>query len=100
MTMDSIHRFLIAYDITDDARRTRVAKALQTYGDRIQYSVFLIDAKPAKLVRLRAVLRRLIDTGMDSVLICSLGPLANGGSRRIDFIGLERTFTEQGPLIL
>lgn len=100
MNLDTVHRFLICYDVVDDPRRDRLAKVLQTYGDRIQYSVFLIDAKPAKLVRLRAAMRRVIDTDVDSVLVCSLGPLTEGGTRRIEFIGRQRRFTGHGPLIV
>lgn len=33
--------YVIAYDISDDHRRARVAAILQSYGDRIQRSVFL-----------------------------------------------------------
>ena len=32
---------VIAYDISDDHRRARVAAILQAYGDRIQRSVFV-----------------------------------------------------------
>ena len=37
--------YLVAYDIPDDGRRTRLARVLEGYGDRIQYSVFLCDLK-------------------------------------------------------
>lgn len=33
-------RWLVCYDIPDDRRRTRLAKWLNGFGDRIQYSVF------------------------------------------------------------
>ncbi|BDI31520.1 CRISPR-associated endoribonuclease Cas2 1 [Capsulimonas corticalis] len=36
-------RYLIAYDITDDAKRTKLSKMLQDYGDRVQKSVFEAD---------------------------------------------------------
>lgn len=100
MNADSVHRFLIAYDISDDPRRSRVAKALESYGDRIQYSVFLVDAKPAKLLRLRAALRRVMDLDGDCALICDLGPLSYGGRRRMEFIGHPPDYTGEGPLIL
>ena len=32
--------YLVSYDITDNRRRTRLAKALKDFGDRVQYSVF------------------------------------------------------------
>ena len=31
---------VIAYDIPEDKRRTKVAKALEGYGERMQYSLF------------------------------------------------------------
>jgi CRISPR-associated protein Cas2 len=100
MTSDSVHRFLIAYDITSDARRIRVAKTLESYGDRIQYSVFIVDAKPAKMVRLRDVLRWQMDLSADSALICDLGHVAADGVSRLQFLGQERSYTGQGPMVI
>lgn len=41
--------YLITYDIPDDNRRLRLAKALKDFGERVQYSVFecLLDEKLA-----------------------------------------------------
>jgi CRISPR-associated protein Cas2 len=61
MSLDDVRRYLIAYDISDDVRRTKVAKKLESFGDRVQYSVFIVDARPAKLLRLRAQLTDMID---------------------------------------
>jgi CRISPR-associated protein Cas2 len=97
---DKVHRYILAYDVASDARRTRVAKTLESYGDRLQYSVFLIDAKPAKMIRLRCAVTEQIDLVTDSLLVCDLGPLAGDGGKRIDFIGATRTFTGHGPLVL
>ena len=36
-------RFIIAYDVTDDANRTRLSKLLLDYGERVQKSVFEAD---------------------------------------------------------
>ena len=76
MSRDAPRRFLIAYDVTDDRRRTRVATRLSSFGDRVQFSVFVIDGRPAKLVRLRRTLKMLIDPEVDSVIICDLGPVS------------------------
>ncbi len=99
MSADSTHRYLICYDIVDDPRRARLAKALQSFGDRVQFSVFLIDAKPAKLVRLRSRIRTIIAPDNDSVLICSLGPTHAGANDAMEFLGRQRPLTEHGPLI-
>lgn len=100
MTADRVHRYIVAYDISSDLRRVRVAATLDSYGDRVQYSVFLVDAKPAKLMRLRAAVTAQIDFRTDSVLICDLGTLPDRGTNHIEVIGLSRSFTGQGPLVL
>jgi len=99
MTADSTRRFLIAYDIRDDGRRGRIAKALESYGDRIQYSVFLVDAKPAKLLRMKVTIRSKMDVAADSILICDLGYSGRPGLTNLEFLGIERDFTGQGPII-
>jgi CRISPR-associated protein Cas2 len=97
---DTVHRYLLAYDIASDTQRTRVAKTLESYGDRLQYSVFLIDTKPAKMIRLKSRVTAQIDLTTDSLIICDLGPLTGEGGKRISFIGMTRPVTEHGPLIL
>lgn len=34
------HMIVVAYDIADDKRRSRMVKLLEQYGNRINYSVF------------------------------------------------------------
>ncbi|QSB16762.1 CRISPR-associated endonuclease Cas2 [Natronosporangium hydrolyticum] len=100
MSLDDVRRYLIAYDVSDDVRRTKVAKKLESYGDRVQYSVFIVDIRPAKLLRLRAQLTELINESTDSLLFCNLGTLSESKSRSLDVIGLSRTITDHGPAIL
>ncbi|MCP2255211.1 CRISPR-associated protein Cas2 [Prauserella aidingensis] len=95
---DKVHRYLLAYDVESDARRNRVAKTLESYGDRLQYSVFIVDAKPAKLIRLKAAVTDKLDLAVDALLICDLGPLSRGDG--IEFIGVTRSFTGHGPLVI
>jgi CRISPR-associated protein Cas2 len=42
-------RYLIAYDISEDRRRSRVHRWLKRWGDRIQYSVFEAELEPRDL---------------------------------------------------
>lgn len=62
--------YIVTYDIPDDRRRTRVAKILEDYGDRVQYSVFelLLDG-PQRLASLRRRLLKTINPEADSVRI-------------------------------
>lgn len=96
---DDVRRVLVAYDIPSDRRRTRVAKKLSSYGDRIQYSVFVVDAAPAKLLRMREELNELVDPETDSILMCDVGLLATVDEKRFSYVGLTRTITPDGPLI-
>jgi CRISPR-associated protein Cas2 len=97
---EAVHRFLIAYDIVDDKRRIRISTMLESFGDRIQYSVFIVDAKPAKLSRLSDKLHTLMSGDADSALICDLGPSEATGPARIRYLGRRRPITSDAPLIL
>jgi len=87
---EPLRRMIVAYDIADDRRRDRVALALQEHGDRIQYSVFVVDGRPASFVRLRASLARLIDADVDSILLCDLGPRDTAIKRSMTYLGARR----------
>ncbi len=99
MSRDASRRYLIAYDVVNDARRLRVAKKLESYGDRIQYSVFVVDVRPARIVRLVAALEQIINPQDDSVLLCDLGLLAALDEKRFLMIGQRRPLFDNGPLI-
>lgn len=92
--------FLAAYDVPDDPRRDRLAKALLSYGDRIQDSVFLIEAAPVKLARLRRELQALMSEEEDSVLLCDLGPAGSSMGTTIEFLGRERNLTTPQSFIV
>lgn len=97
--MEESRRWLVAYDVSDDARRTRIAKALGRFGDRVQYSVFVVDLRPAKLVRLRTILESLMEPE-DSVLLADLGPARSIDARRFEFLGRRREVMARGPVVL
>lgn len=98
--MEATRRYLVAYNISDDRRRARVAQRLETFGDRVQYSVFVVDIRPARLVRLRTMLEGLIDRTGDSVLLCDLGQIDTIDARRFEFLGRAATVTPHGPIVL
>ncbi len=53
-------RYAIAYDVPEDGTRIRVARILEGYGWRVQFSVFECDLEPADLERLVRRLRRTL----------------------------------------
>lgn len=42
-------RYVIAYDVVDDRKRTRLAEILLDYGERVQKSVFEADLKRSEM---------------------------------------------------
>ncbi|QAU51457.1 CRISPR-associated endonuclease Cas2 [Corynebacterium pelargi] len=83
----------MAYDISNDRRRTRLASKLEKYGDRLQYSVFVVDASPAKLIRMKSEIEEVLDLQKDSVLLCDLGRLTELSEARFSFLGQSREIT-------
>ena len=64
---DEKRSYLVAYDINDDRRRDHVAKILRCYDERLQYSVFFLRIRPAKML----VVQNLIE--VEIVVVCFLG---------------------------
>ncbi|PWH18352.1 MAG: CRISPR-associated endonuclease Cas2 [Ardenticatenia bacterium] len=60
---------LVSYDIPDDRRRVRLAKVLQDYGERVQYSVFECDLTQKQLQQMVREVRQVISDEQDSVRV-------------------------------
>ena len=58
---------VVAYDISDDHRRTRLHKALKRFGTPVQESVFEFHLKLAELLRLKQFIHQAIDPQTDEV---------------------------------
>ncbi|MGB9861547.1 MAG: CRISPR-associated endonuclease Cas2 [Candidatus Bipolaricaulaceae bacterium] len=75
---------VVAYDISDDRRRERVAKILEGYGERVQYSVFECRLDRMQYLRLRHKLEEVIDRESDMI---SFYFLCETDVQRIERIG-------------
>lgn len=77
-----------AYDISADGRRSKVAALLQSWGDRVQRSVYVLDIGPEELADLRVRLSEEIDVDTDSIHLftqcvrCADAMVCIGQSRR------------------
>lgn len=89
--MSSRTRHLVCYDIADDRRLRRVAKTLEGFGVRLQYSVFECALDRMRLEELRAALDGAIKHDEDQVLFVSLGALASDDNVVIEAMGLPYT---------
>ncbi len=59
--------YAVSYDIEDDRRRLKVARALKGYGERVQKSVFEVFLNRNQREKLERELINLIDRETDSV---------------------------------
>jgi len=64
--------YLIAYDISNDRRRTKVHKTLSGFGKWTQYSLFECHLNEKEMITLRAKLEQLLDSKEDNVCIYSI----------------------------
>lgn len=62
---------LVSYDVRNDKRLRRVAKVLEGYGERVQYSVFRCHLSQRELQRLRWDLAKVM-APEDSLLVVRL----------------------------
>ena len=76
--------YVIAYDIPNDRRRTKVHKTLCGFGEWTQYSLFECFLEAKELVQLRAKLQALLDPDQDSV---RLYPLSAECCEKVETIG-------------
>ena len=63
---------LVSYDIVDDKQRTRLAKKLLNFGQRVQYSVFECNLNKDQLKEMKKQIMKFIDLKKDSLRIYRL----------------------------
>ena len=88
--------YTVAYDITDDKRRNRVAKILKDFGTRIQYSVFECDTDRRALLRLRNRLEKVINFKEDTITFYHLCAACE---KQIDRIGLKKGIDKHSYIV-
>jgi CRISPR-associated protein Cas2 len=80
-------RYIITYDISDPKRLRGVAKTLEGYGVRLQFSVFECLLDSMRLSKARAALHEIIDTSEDQILFIYLGPEATDVGLSMESLG-------------
>jgi CRISPR-associated protein Cas2 len=93
---------LVTYDVNttsiDGQRRLRlVSKACESYGQRVQNSVFECIVDAAQFAALRLRLLDIINPEEDSLRFYQLG---NRYKTKVEHIGTKVTLDLEGPLIL
>jgi CRISPR-associated protein Cas2 len=90
------HRFLVAYDVRDDARLRRTHQTMLGYGDPLQYSVFLCELSETEAALMEGALLRVVQASVDSVLIVDLGPASGLAQQRIRTLGTAQLPQRRG----
>lgn len=85
--MSSRLRYLISYDIANPKRLRRVARTLEGFGTRLQYSVFECSLDEIRLAELKSQLYPIVNHNEDQVLFVSLGPVAKNATLVINAMG-------------
>ncbi len=92
---------LISYDVAKDdngdKRLRHVAKILEDYGQRVQYSVFECLVTPAQWIQLKSKLKKEINIKYDSLRFYSLG---ENWRNRVEHIGQKAVRNPQGVMII
>ena len=84
-------RYLVSYDICDPKRLRQVARVLEGFGVRLQYSVFECPLDELRTAALKTTLHPILNHDEDQVLFVSLGPSSNDASLIIEAMGLPYT---------
>lgn len=92
-------RYLVSYDIANAKRLRRVANTLESFGTRLQFSVFECPLDDMKLAQAKAALAEIINNDHDQVLFVSLGPAAADATLIIDAMGLPYTVRSRVTII-
>lgn len=92
---------LITYDVSTTTRSgqrrlRQVAKLCQSYGQRVQNSVFECIVDATQYAELKIKLSELIDTEQDSLRFYQLG---NNYKKKVEHIGVKESLDIEGPLI-
>jgi len=82
---------VVAYDISDPKRLSKIARIMKDYGVRVQYSVFELYADNETLDEMMDRALDIMDEGKDSVRIY---PLCKKCENRKEFMG-SAVYTEE-----
>ncbi len=89
-------KYIISYDITNDRKRTRVSKKLESYGVRMQYSLFECELNQQQFMKLRNDISKTINPKVDSVMYFPMCERCNS-NRKSD--GIEKVIFTTSTIV-
>ncbi len=61
--------YLVCYDIADNRRLSKIAKVLEKYGHRVQYSFFEVDTSDSMLETILDDIKELMEMKEDKLYV-------------------------------
>lgn len=86
-------------DICHPKRLRQVAKTCESFGQRLQYSVFECPLDDLRFEKLRSALDEIIKHDDDQILFVSRGPEGSNQIFRIETLGLPYSERPRGTII-
>ncbi|MCS6863004.1 MAG: CRISPR-associated endonuclease Cas2 [Abditibacteriales bacterium] len=83
-----MEHLIVCYDIADPKRLVKMEKLMESFGQRLQDSVFECYLEPKQVVRLKAKVDALIVEAEDSVIYFRL---CAGCHRAVEHVGVRKT---------
>lgn len=80
-------RILVCYDISDNRRREDLVRILLDYGQRVQESVFWLEAEEELLERMKGRIEKVLEEREDSVWLV---PVCDGCAKKVVTVGVQR----------
>lgn len=81
----------VSYDSVDDKQRTRLAKKLLNFGQRVQYSVFECNLTKKQIAEMKKQLLPLLDKEQDSLRIYRLCDTCR---KQIESFGVKKSWDD------
>jgi CRISPR-associated protein Cas2 len=91
-------RYLIGYDIADPRRLRKVIKVMESYGQRLQYSVFLCDLSGTELLHWQTKILDIVNLRQDSIVRLDLGAI--GSAVHVEVLGKPRNLPSEGTIVI
>lgn len=88
--------YVVAYDIPDDKRRTRIHKVLKGFGEWTEFSLFECFLTKKELLQMRAKLDKHLDARTDRVRIYML---CDTCCAKIETVGIPEPVEQMSYLI-
>lgn len=95
MVSEMLH--IVSYDIVETKKRTKIAKALTSYGKRVQYSVFECDVELKKLEELKKRVLPFVDLEKDSLRIYRL---CQACTSQIESYGVKKGWEDEEEVVI